>query len=482
MSLLVTAACIVCTALLASARPTSRSTELDRRLLFPAQNTAAGFPSPVDDPFYKAPQNISAYALGQEVRRRPTNSTFSEAASSYQIMFRSNDTQNNAIGGIATVLLPKKPSAQSSLLSFQNFEDAVSLTCSPSWAYVANTNGPAQLAANLEAPIVVNWALSQGYYAVIPDQEGPDSSFIAGHTEGKIVLDGIRAALNAQKLDKKTKVAFYGYSGGAHATVWAATLAQSYAPEINIVAASHGGTPVDPEHILTYLNKGPFAGFAIAGVVGVASAYPELFQYITSNLNAAGQKVFKDIVADNVCIGNVVANYVFADLFSYFNVKDPLNKPIPQKYLTKETLLQSKASQDVPAPTFPRLIYHALFDEIIPYNDTAAYIQEQCNKPGSGQIHAVTIPIAEHLTGEVFGIPVAIAFLDQAFKGTLPSVKCGTIVPAIDPNSQQAEDILGSAAAQQLRSVQSSGKLQSVAGLQHQGNNNATGALKSAGN
>ncbi|CAO1619438.1 unnamed protein product [Sympodiomycopsis kandeliae] len=454
------------------------SSPVDRRLL-PVGNTATGFPNPLDDPFYVAPENISSYKLGDIIRRRDTTSTFNTAASSYQIMYRSSDTQERAIGAVGTVLVPRKPNQDAGLLSFQNFEDSVSLTCSPSWAYVRNTNGPAQLAANLEAPIAVGWALQNGYHVVIPDHEGPDSAFIAGHTEGKIVLDGIRAATTAQNLPKDIKAGMYGYSGGAHATAWAATLHESYASDLNIVGASHSGTPIDPEHILLYLNKGFFAGFAIAGVVGMGKAYPELDTYVRSNLNAAGEQAFKTITARDTCIGGVIAGYPFTDLFSLFNVKDPLQTPIPRKYLPMESLDQNKASFDVPAPKFPRFIAHALFDEVIPYNDTQAYVTQQCNK-GAGTIYAVTLPIAEHITGQVFSIASALDFLGKAFTGTLDkSVKCGSIIPNIDPGSAQAKQVLGDGLASQVSKAKNTGDWQKAVGLKHDSNNNATGIQQS---
>lgn len=37
----------------------------------------------------------------------------------------------------------------------------------------------------------------------------------------------------------------WGYSGGAIAVGWAAALLDSYAPELNVVGASHSGTPAD---------------------------------------------------------------------------------------------------------------------------------------------------------------------------------------------------------------------------------------------
>jgi hypothetical protein len=143
------------------------------------RRAVSGFPNPLVDPFYSQPANISSYALGAIIAQRSTVSTFTGATSnldhSYQLKFRSQNSQNEPIAAITTVLVPKTKTLTSgvpNLLSFSNFEDAVSLSCSPSWAYVANSGSAAALAANLEAPIVNGWALSQGYYVVIPDHEG----------------------------------------------------------------------------------------------------------------------------------------------------------------------------------------------------------------------------------------------------------------------------------------------------------------------
>lgn len=138
----------------------------------------SGFPDPTVDPFYSQPGNIATYSLGQIIDTRATVSTFAgpNLKKSYQIKFRSQNAQNQPIAAVTTVLVPTKralsSSGDASMLSFQNFQDSVTLSCSPSWAYVANSGSPAALAANLEAPIVNGWALEQGHTVVIPDHEG----------------------------------------------------------------------------------------------------------------------------------------------------------------------------------------------------------------------------------------------------------------------------------------------------------------------
>lgn len=139
-----------------------------------------GFPNPLVDPFYAQPSDLSSLSLGQVIATRRTNSTFVTSSDnldySYQIKFRSQDSLSRPIAAITTVLVPRKKSCsatgQASLLSFQNFEDAVSLSCSPSWAYVAGSGSRAAGAANIEAPIVNGWALDQGHYVAIPDHQG----------------------------------------------------------------------------------------------------------------------------------------------------------------------------------------------------------------------------------------------------------------------------------------------------------------------
>ena len=59
---------------------------------------------------------------------------------------------------------------------------------------------------------------------------------------GYFTLDGIRAALGAERLglSPSAPVALWGYSGGGLATAWAAELCADYAPELDIVWAVLG--------------------------------------------------------------------------------------------------------------------------------------------------------------------------------------------------------------------------------------------------
>lgn len=104
--------------------------------------------------------------------------------------------------------------------------------------------------------------MSIGWVVTVADHEGPNSAFIAGRLSGRAILDSIRAtkAFTTINLDPAVKTVMWGYSGGASAIGWAAALHSSYAPELNIVGAAHGGTPANLTAAALYLNKSGGAG------------------------------------------------------------------------------------------------------------------------------------------------------------------------------------------------------------------------------
>ncbi|TKY86840.1 hypothetical protein EX895_004481 [Sporisorium graminicola] len=414
----------------------------------------AQYPDPNDDPFYKAPDNIGTYANGQVIQSRSATTDIgtSNKVDSFQLLYRTTNTQNQPDATVATVWIPAKPASPPKIFSYQVYEDATQLDCAPSYGFLSGFENSGKAAAVLDSPIVMGWALQQGYYVVSADHEGPKAAFIAGYQEGRAILDAIRALRNFKNLPSSSAVGLYGYSGGGHATGWAVNLAESYAPDVNLIGAAYGGVPTSTRDIFNFLNKGFFAGFAVAGVSGLGLAYPELEAFVVARLNANGQEVFKKFRSRNFCVPNVVLNENFVDVYSLVNDSDLLNKPTPSEILAKETLLQSQASYTVPVPKFPRFIWHALEDEIVPFKPAKQYVQEQCAK--GANINWNVYPIAEHATALVFGLAPAIDWLSKAYAGRAPKVACGAGIPAMTGvNSPSAQQVLGADLAQQLGSL-----------------------------
>lgn len=151
--------------------------------------------------------------------------------------------------------------------------------------------------------------LLQGYNLVIPDTEGQQANFAAGPEYGTNTLDSIRAATKAAEtgLDSTTSFGLIGYSGGAIATNWAATLAPSYAPDVNrrLVGYAEGGLLVDPAHNLKYVDGSlAWSGVIPMAVIGVSRSYGiDLKSY----LNSYGLSVYKDLERGSII--NALGHY-----------------------------------------------------------------------------------------------------------------------------------------------------------------------------
>jgi hypothetical protein len=393
------------------------------------RSVATKFPDPNKDIFYKAPSNLTAYKPGQVIRSRSvvTTVTSTSLKKAYQLYYRTTNTQNGAEGTVATVFAPKSPNKAGHILSYHAYEDSDSFDCAPSWALVNGSASKATGTTGMDLNTYANFALSNGVYLVVPDDEGSQSAFIAGYQQGYATLDGIRALKNFYKLPANAGVAMAGYSGGASVTVWAADLAGSYAKDLHILGVAHGGTPISTKDTFNYLNGLPFAGFAGAGLVGLMNAYPTLNKYILQHVTAAGLKYINLYRGNNECEGNVSTSAPLVNFLSFINVTDPLDQPVIKSILARETLLMSESSRKVAVPTFPRLQWHALEDEVIPYTVEAQFVSEQCKHGANIQFQ--TFPAAEHITAQFLGIPGAIVFLGQLYNGTTPKVICGTPAP-----------------------------------------------------
>lgn len=84
--------------------------------------------------------------------------------------------------------------------------------------------------------------LKRGYAVVAPDYPGLGTPgphpYLVGESEGHAVLDAVRAARNAPEAHAGQRFAVWGHSQGGHATLFAGLLAQSYAPELQLVGVA----------------------------------------------------------------------------------------------------------------------------------------------------------------------------------------------------------------------------------------------------
>jgi hypothetical protein len=381
---------------------------------------AVPFPSKPDtDPFYAQPKPFPKLAPGTILASRAvTFAPYEDATlpnAAWQLKFVSRDTNDLPIAAVATVVKPLQPAPEISepLLVFAYPEDSLGAECAPSHSLTGS-----QLYTGQQDYAAVP-ALNLGWTLVYPDSEGPQSAYASGPLAAHIGFDSARAAEHFAPLglNSKTAVGFYGYSGGAFVSAWAATLEQTYAPDMNVVGIASGGTPANPGQIVQNIDTNrvsALAGFSLimSAIIGVNRSYPEL---ATPILNAKGVAAANALA--NGCGGSTTGGA--ASPSGSFNDYTTSANPLDSKG-AREVLPQITLPLAHHAPIANVFVYHSQVDELIPIAGVDAMVSAWC--AAGSQVEYYRGVNGEHVTfGDTSG-PLAIAYLESRFYGTGPPV------------------------------------------------------------
>jgi hypothetical protein len=377
--------------------------------------------TPDKDTFYTAP-SPGPGVPGSIIRSRPsvftmdpiTNSPVA-GVTSWQVVYRSENAANAAIAVSGTVLVPTAawtgPGARP-LISWGVGTRGLGDQCAPS--YTLSTGG------DYEAT-VINDALKKGWAVAVSDMEGLGTpgmhTYEVGRSQGKAMLNMARAAerLPGTGLSASTPLGLWGYSQGGTTAGWAAELAPTYAPELNLKGVAAGGVPADLNAVAQFLDGGPAVAFALLAAVGYDAAYPEL--KLGGYLNAEGKKWLAS--SQSLCLASIdgvgaLGGTAFHHLSDY-TTTNPLPTPAWQARLSENKLGSGK-------PTVPVFQYHAQLDEIVAYDQADALHKAWCAK--GVKLTWKPLLIAEHASGMVEGEGDALTFLADRFAGKAATTNC----------------------------------------------------------
>ncbi|MBF6125557.1 lipase family protein [Nocardia brasiliensis] len=126
-------------------------------------------------------------------------------------------------------------------------------------------------------------ALERGWTVAIADGlgsgmtgQGP-AQFLAGRAAAHAVLDLARAVRDFPELDcAEQPCAVWGFADGGRAALWAAELHHGYAKELDLRGVAAGAAVDDPGALIPEIDGGPWAGLALAGLIGLSRAYQHL--------------------------------------------------------------------------------------------------------------------------------------------------------------------------------------------------------------
>ncbi|KAI8086674.1 putative secretory lipase [Halteromyces radiatus] len=395
-----------------------------------------GVLSPSDDPFYQPPSGFEKEKPGTILKSRllPPKSlaAFSvfpqNIKNVYQFLYRTTDALGEPITTVTTLMVPYNADP-SKLVTYQIMQDSPSTGCSPSQV-LRKGDGLKGIISQGEL-LFIDTLLARGWYVNTADYEGSKAAFTVGAMAGHGILDSVRAVLhssNQTKIQPDADIQIWGYSGGALASGWATQLQPTYAPELNIIGAALGGTPVDLNATLNAVSGTVFAGLAPSGIIGLSQQYPDVAKYVDSILVPEKKEAFYK--AKELCLSELVANYAFQKMSSYVTRPDYTNAPVAKKAM--EANVMGHAS----VPKFPLFMYHAEHDEVVPYAPAANLYTNWCKR--GANIQFVKDELSEHLVLYVTGAANAINFLENRFKGVAVETGCSsrtTVTSALDPGA-----------------------------------------------
>lgn len=407
----------------------------------PAAIQKRALPSSLD-PFYQPPSGFESENPGAILRQRSVVVSFfgliPDPVEAWQVLYRTTAINGSAIAEVTTIFKPSSSNLKTDrFVDFNTAYDGAARSgiCQPSYNYQL---GAVQidLISSVEYFLLQAFLL-QGYIVSAPDYEGPDSAFAAGRLAGMGVLDSMRAVANFKStlgLSTSTPATVgYGYSGGGLATGWAASLQQTYAPELNVKGWASGGTPANLTGTAQFLDGTLFAGFLPQALVGLSSpsAYGNvLVPFIAQHATDYGKFVLA--TASQICGVENLFTFEFQSIQST-KVQDTGDRLFYQTILApildQETMGQTKNI----TPIAPVYLYHAQNDEIIPYANASTLDNTWCNN--GAEVEFVTYANGGHATTEVIGFPGAFQFVNDAFAGNVggPCTRKTALNDTLDP-------------------------------------------------
>nr|WP_245745755.1 lipase family protein [Nocardia altamirensis] len=371
------------------------------------------YPTPDPDPFYSTPADIADMQPGDVIATRPMPPLMIFPDTTVTVVrFRSTSSEGKPIAATTTVLTPRVHAKDGPLLSFQHIINGLGAECSVS--RVLYTGDPNLIVR--EAP-GWNVLLQRGWSVVLPDHLGPNFAYGAAKLGGQITLDSIRAVKQVAQFDvQKSPVAMVGYSGGGMATAWAAALQPTYAPELEIAGAAMGGVPMNLVKMMEALglSSHPVFGLALAAGLGLEREYPDRFP-LSDQLNERGLAARAQMA--NSCTNDILAAGAGRGALDFAKSTSMINDATARRVVEENSLELYEG-----VPKMPVFEWHSPIDGLIPVDAVVNTDRRWC--AAGATVQTEQIPVPDHLSAAVLGIPAALTWLDARFRGEKAPSNC----------------------------------------------------------
>lgn len=331
-------------------------------------------------------------------------------ASAFRVLYRSTGLAGEPIAVSGVIVVPPGPAPAGGrhIVAWAHPTTGVAQRCAPS------------LLANMYRWVPgLDDMLARGFVVAATDYPGLGTPgphpYLVGVSEGRAVLDSVRAARALPQAGASNRFGVWGHSQGGHAALFTGEIAREYAPDLHLV----GVAAAAPATRLVELFEAD-----IDSPSGRILASMALYSW---------SRVFKvplDDVVDRAALpafertaqqcGESVIEAIMLRLSSR-----PLAKRFLQVDLSKQEPWRSIMVRNTPERTLsgaPLLIAQGLKDAVVQPPVTKAYMKDLCRQ--GTRVRLVTMPEGIHAVAARDSASAAVAWMAERFAGGKPPDDC----------------------------------------------------------
>lgn len=364
------------------------------------------------DPFYTSPNPLPTGQPGDVIRVQQIGGA-PNGALAWRVLYLTERADGSRTAAAGMVIAPSSPAPAGGrpVVAWAHGTVGLGVKCTPS-----RTSSPFSSMDWLGGMVNSGWVVTATDYAGLGTPG--TQQYLVGRAEAHDVLNSIRAAQQISDTAAGNRFAVWGHSQGGHSALWSAVLAPSYAPDLELIAAS-AAAPAAEIAPLMHEQYAGVIGWVIGSEVFVSwpSAYPGLD--IGEVVTPIGEKTYKKLAND--CMGEAAAeSEIRNDAGEKLFATDPT---------TVRSWLEVALSETPPplSPATPLLVAQGLSDEIVLPDTTAALVQNYCS--AGSNLMTVWLGDTNHEKSASVSGPFVTTWLQERFAGTPAQDNCSAKLP-----------------------------------------------------
>ena len=337
-----------------------------------------------------------------------------DGSAAYRVVYRSTGLSGRPISVSGVVIVPagSAPAGGRPIVAWAHPTTGVEPQCGPSEARVFFSS-----VQGLRA------MLARGYIVTATDYPGLGMSgtgphpYLVGTSEGRAVLDSVRAAQQIPGADASRDFAVWGHSQGGHAALFAGILSRSYAPELHLVGIAAAAPATELAQLLRD-DQGTGGGNNITAMT------------LWSWSRVYGAPIDNVVTPQALPVVNKLASECIERWFDVLTRRGP-TKALEESFLSVNDLSNIEPwkrllADNTPgslSPRIPVFIAQGTKDTLVKPSVTAAYANELCRR--GSRVELDWLPGTGHAFAARAAANDAIAWIAGRFAGTPAPSNCG---------------------------------------------------------